>query len=263
VNFLFMSGLPRSGSTLLMAFLNQNPALYAGPPSGLLDVLFNTRKQWDTLVQHQAISEDLSERRKLDVLRAIMTGYYHNCAYPNVIDNNRGWTAYIELLEMVLGEQVKLLVPVRSPREILASLELRWRHTVQTHHFEGGDFFKMQTVAGRCAYWSQADQVFGLAYNRIKDVIARGYRDRLFFVDYDTFTVTPLVVVQHIYEFLELPLYAEHNPDLVVVTEDINDRAHAFNNLHAIRPKIKPRQSCWEEVLGEAGKLYPARCEFY
>ena len=34
--FYFMAGLPRSGSTLLSAILNQNPVFYSGPASPVL-----------------------------------------------------------------------------------------------------------------------------------------------------------------------------------------------------------------------------------
>lgn len=43
-NYHFISGLPRSGSTLLSALLRQNPAVHAGmsgPVAGLLNNLLN------------------------------------------------------------------------------------------------------------------------------------------------------------------------------------------------------------------------------
>ena len=41
--FHFISGLPRSGSTLLQNILSQNPRFYCSPTSGLFDLLYNAR----------------------------------------------------------------------------------------------------------------------------------------------------------------------------------------------------------------------------
>jgi len=42
-----------------------------------------------------------------------------------------------------------------------------------------------QTVERRCLVWSRPDQPVGLAFNRIKDAIHRGFADRLHFVRFE------------------------------------------------------------------------------
>ena len=37
--FYFMTGLPRSGSTLLSSILNQNPKFYSGPSSPVVSTI--------------------------------------------------------------------------------------------------------------------------------------------------------------------------------------------------------------------------------
>ncbi|MEX0598954.1 MAG: sulfotransferase [Candidatus Paceibacterota bacterium] len=49
--FFFISGLPRSGSTLLCNILAQNDELFVSKAtSGCHDILFNVRNQWDKLI---------------------------------------------------------------------------------------------------------------------------------------------------------------------------------------------------------------------
>jgi sulfotransferase len=38
--FFFMAGLPRSGSTLLSAILNQNPDIYVSPQTDLISMMY-------------------------------------------------------------------------------------------------------------------------------------------------------------------------------------------------------------------------------
>jgi hypothetical protein len=42
----FLSGLPRSGSTVLAALLQQHPEMHTTATSGLLDMLVGTLKAW-------------------------------------------------------------------------------------------------------------------------------------------------------------------------------------------------------------------------
>ena len=41
-----VAGLPRSGSTLLMNLLGQNPAIHVTPTSGLVDLVAGVARQW-------------------------------------------------------------------------------------------------------------------------------------------------------------------------------------------------------------------------
>ena len=44
--YYFMSGLPRSGSTLLSTLLNQNPEIYSGPSSPVLGVMVGAHEDF-------------------------------------------------------------------------------------------------------------------------------------------------------------------------------------------------------------------------
>ena len=44
MTYYFMAGLPRSGSTLLSALLNQNPDIHSEPSSPLCGMMFNLER---------------------------------------------------------------------------------------------------------------------------------------------------------------------------------------------------------------------------
>ena len=48
-NVHFISGMPRSGSTLLCNILNQNPRFHATGTSGVLDLLLLVRNNWNLI----------------------------------------------------------------------------------------------------------------------------------------------------------------------------------------------------------------------
>ena len=253
----FISGLPRSGSTLLCNILAQNPRFHVSATSGILDVMFGVRNQWDKLIEFRAMDPEESEAAKLRVLRGILEGYYSEVEQPIVFDKSRGWLAYLEMVEAVLGREARVLIPVRDLRDVLASFEKLWRRRSATGQVaqEPDNYFLMQTVEGRCEVWSRSDQPLGLAYNRIKDALRRGFGDRMHFVEFERLTRNPKRTLRQIYEFLDEE-YFDHDFDHVEQITFEDDRVHGLGSLHAIRPKIEPMIAQWPGVLGDAAAKY-------
>lgn len=246
----FISGLPRAGSTLLCNILAQNPKFYVSPAtSGCHDVLFNIRNQWDRLIEHQA--EGVDYERLRNVLRAALDAY-HTTDREVVIDKGRGWLSLIEMLEFIKREPVKIIVPVRDISEILASFERLWRRSTGQSQwaFEQADYFKAQTVEGRCDIWSDRGQPVGLAYNRVKDAIARGHSDRMLFVEFYDLTSRPDQTMRRVYEFLGEEPFGHDYDRVEQVTSEDDVNVHRIPGLHTIRPKVEPVPKMALDVLG-------------
>lgn len=256
--YYFISGLPRSGSTLLANLLAQNPRFCARATSGILDVLFGVRNHWDQLREFQAMPDRVAcEAAKLRVLRGILDAFYANDLCPVVFDKSRSWLAYLEMAEAILGRRARVLVPVRDLRDVLASFERLWRTAAATRQVdqEAQDYLAFQTVEGRCAVWSRGDQPVGLAYNRIKDALHRGFRDRMHFVRFEDLTQDPAGTLSQIYAFLEEEEF-QHDFNHVAQVTFEDDAIHGLPDLHSIRPKIEPVPPQWPHILGKAAQAY-------
>jgi sulfotransferase len=256
--YCFISGLPRSGSTLLANILAQNPRFHASATSGILDVMFGVRNHWDQLAQFQAMTDrGACEAAKRRVLRAILEAYYADDPRPVVFDKSRSWLAHLELAEAILDGPARVLVPVRDLRDILASFEKLWRRAAATRQLpqESQFYVEFQTIAGRCAVWARGDQPLGLACNRVRDALHRGFRDRLHFVPYESLTGSPRETLARIYEFLEEEPFAHDFAHVAQVTHE-DDRLYGFPDLHAIRSRVEPAPPQWPALLGEAAAPY-------
>lgn len=248
----FISGLPRAGSTLLCNILAQNPKFYVSPAtSGCHDVLFNIRNQWDRLIEHQA------EGVNYDQLRRVMVASldaYHNTDKTTVIDKGRGWLSLMEMMEFIKGGPVKVIVPVRDVCEILASFEVLWRKSTGMTQwaFEQADYFKAQTVEGRCDIWAGNGQPVGLAYNRVKDALSRGYGKSMLFVEFDDLTRDPASAMRKIYDFLGEDSFEHNFANVEQVTKEDDVNVHRIPGLHSIRPVVSPVPKRAMEVLGPA-----------
>lgn len=246
--YYFISGLPRSGSTLLANILAQNPRFHATATSGIMDIMFNVRNTWNNLIEFKASPDYAAELR---VLRAILESFFSNISKPIIFDKSRGWLSELEMIEEVLGHKVKVLVPVRDLRDVLSSFEkINRKNAPYSQNPQAREnYFQYQTVEGRVSMNLQPSQPTGLAYNRIVDAINRGFVDRLFFVDFDDLTHNPEETFTQIYTFLEEPFF-EHNFEHVEQVTFENDAVHGIKDLHKIRTKVMPVQSDWSKIIG-------------
>jgi sulfotransferase len=251
-NVYFISGLPRSGSTLLCNILAQNDNLFVSKAtSGCHDILFNIRNQWDKLIEHQAEGVDHDQLKR--VLQNVLNSY-HSTDKNIIIDKGRGWLSLIEMVEFITGQTPKIIVPVRNISEILSSFEKLWRKSTgfSQWNFEQSDYFKAQTVEGRCDIWASAGQPVGLAYNRIKDAISRGYGDKILFLEFDELTGRPEQTMRSVYEFLGEEPFVHDYDQVEQVTSEDDVNIHRIPGLHTIRPKVEPVPKMALDVLGSA-----------
>jgi sulfotransferase len=237
-----ISGLPRSGSTLLCNILAQNPEMHSTPTSACHEALFVLRNAWGEWVEHKA-AKSLANNLQ-PVLNATINAY-HNTDRPVVIDKGRGWLSLIELAEFALDRKVKIIVPVRGIPQILSSFEKLHR---KTQAKDQGDYFQAQTIQGRAEHLLGGEQVLGLAYNRLKDAMMRGLGDRLCLVEFDDLTHNPKETLEDIYKFLELPNF-EHDFTSVEQYTHEDDSVHGMD-LHTIRKDVKPIKDDSVSVLG-------------
>lgn len=247
----FCSGLPRSGSTLLLNILGQRDDCHVTPTNDLIELVVGVRNSW--MHQQSFISQGLeSVRPKVaEAIRGLMEGFHAGPLLDGkaVIDKSRGWPAYIELLEEVFERRVRLLVPVRDLRAIVASFEKLYRsHPLTRHEVFGEQYLQAQTVQGRADQLLSPSGVVGIAVARITDALQRGLSDRMILVPYRQLTENPAATIRGVEDGLALP---PHDYDFAnirqVTTED--DTVHGLA-LHTIRPTIEaPAELPWLNVL--------------
>lgn len=254
----FISGLPRSGSTLLCSILNQNPLFHATATSGVLDILFGARNQFNQIDAFNAMGEEEMHRKALLVLRGILYGYYSDVEQKVVFDKCRGWEAYMEMAELILGTSPKIICCVRDIREILASLERISQKTSATTQvrderrmIEGGktNYWNYQNAHSRCAdRLSFEGGVVGAQIMRIKDAFQRGWGKHIHFVEFENLTSKPKRTMEDIYDFIGESAYIH---DFVSVNQSTseNDLVHGFRGLHKIESVVKERETTWEKVI--------------
>lgn len=119
----FLSGLPRTGSTLLSAILHQNPDIHAEGNSAVCQLM------WDAQQSCQgAAYEQLAANRRLPdtqdaLVRSIPFIYYRDVSRPVIVDKCRSWTlpANLAMIRRYITDDPKVIVLTRPVDEIVES----------------------------------------------------------------------------------------------------------------------------------------------
>jgi len=252
---VLVAGLPRSGSTLLLNILGQNPNFHVGPTSGLLETLLLIKNNWENNQLHRTIPTDISRNRLHNVLNGIINGYYADTTGV-IFDKSRNWPNHLEMIEWITGTDAKVLIVLRDVHEILASFEKLWRRNTAYRQLIQETEGSFQTVQDRCNVWMHPKQPVGFAINTISDAKLRGFSNRMFYVNYKDLIDFPQATILSIYLWLQVPIF-EHRFDKINQITFENDEVHRITGLHDIKPTIQCPETTWEAVLGRGIKIEP------
>jgi len=246
----YQSSLPRAGSTLLQNILAQNPAFYVTPTSGLLELIFGARLNYTNSAEFKAQDSAAMKKAFLAFSRAGMEAYFQALSdKPYVVDKSRGWGVHYDLLEMIFHEEPKIICMVRDLRQILSSLEKKFRQNPDKYRpIENHANLTGTTTFKRVLLGLQSAPV-GLALDRLIEMHQRGWAKKLFFVRFEDLTAQPAATMQKIYAYLGVPDYT-HNFDKIVQVTQEDDLVFGIPGLHEIRPRIEPLQNDYLDVLG-------------
>jgi sulfotransferase len=234
----FISGMPRSGTTLLAGILRQNPAFHAsmsGPVAPMIQALLATFAPQN----ESAIFVDDATRQRL--LRAVVDAYYAPHADKSVVfDTNRGWCARLPVIRALYPES-RVIVCVRDVAWIIDSFE----RLFQKSPFETSRMLNPKqraTVDSRAEALASRDRLVGFAWSAVREAYFGPNAEALMLVEYDRLVQDPGACLAEIYDFIGQPAY-EHDFDNVVYDEPEFDRQLATPGLHTVARKVawRPR----------------------
>ena len=216
----FLSGIPRSGSTVLAAILNQNPATHVSTTSGLVHALDGLANTW-----HSAglLNENDPERKKLaQTMRGAIDAFYEDTDKPVI--KSRGWPIpqIMGAMNQVLNRPCKVIATVRPVPDCMASF-------VRVAKPDDLDKFM---------YSGQLADHLKAAYLSL-DAGYRAMPENFLFVVYDELLADPKGQLDRIHEFLGLEPYAYDfsNIDGSSVKED-DENLHGYAGMHDVKPVL-------------------------
>src|ERR1700756_4041713 len=235
----FISGLPRSGSTLLAALLRQNPRFEAGmsgPLAGLFGALLGQMRA------RNEYSGFLDAAKPQRILRGLFDNYYAKCPAEVIFDTNRAWCGWMPAIARLFPD-AKVIACVRELPWVVDSIERLIQHNV----FSPSSIFNYSaggTVYTRAKQVVGPDGMVGAPYDALKQACYGAQRDRLLLVQYETLTTDPAKRMPAIYPFLGEPVFSHDFSHVDYDVTEFDERA-GTPGLHTVRGTVKaePRET--------------------
>jgi sulfotransferase len=261
--FYFMAGLPRAGSTLLSTLLNQNPRFYSGPSSPVLGAMFSLH---DNFQGNELYTGYPKPNQVNEIVGSVIRHWYSDVEQEVIFDKNRAWCARVPFIEGYIGQEAKIIVPVRRVDEILTSLLTMVHRNTFVEGQPRINFVDEQLVKNnipitdhnRCEYLLVAQG--GIVYeslNATKMGVDEGHSDKFHYVDYNDLVTDPQGELNNIYEFLGEESF-EHTFDNLSNEHREDDlTTYGLSDMHEVHSKLEKTSADPSEVLPESIiKLY-------
>jgi sulfotransferase len=226
MSFVALSGLPRTGSTLLSSILSQNPEVHAEGNSAVCQLMWDMQQSCKgaALEQLQANGRQADQDALVSSIPAI---YYRDVKAMHIVDKCRSWTLpdNMAMMRRYITENPKVIVLTRPIDEIVESF-IRLRKANGWDNPEVGLLDPMSEPIMR----SQ----FGVEHAQKTNT------GEFLFIEYKDLINNPGEIVEEIYTFCNWEPY-QHSFTNIINKYPEDDSVYGLIGMHDIRPEIGVR----------------------
>jgi sulfotransferase len=254
--YYFMSGLPRSGSTLLSSILNQNPRMHSGPSSPVVSIMLTLE---NSLSNDELFLAYPKPEQASKIISGVIDNYYSDVEKPVIIDKNRSWVNRMHYIPGYFGIEPKILCPVRNLDEILTSF-------ISMYHrnpFDGNgkvNFMDEMLIKSnmplndenRCELLASDNGIIGQSYNGIRQAIMEGRAKQMHFIEYDDLINNPQETMRKVYEFLEEEYFEHDFSNIKNVHKELDAEVYGLADMHDVRNTLEKVSADPKEILPES-----------
>ena len=235
-----VSGLPRSGSTLLCQLLGEHPDIYStghsSPLNGALEKMRTDISDSDFFLSQLDVDFDLAYQRLKNAYAGFMNGWFAETDKPAVVDKNRGWARMAETLNDIVPDY-RILICVRDLTQVFGSVEAQHSKTrlldFPDHIDNHGAFARADRLFGRNGIVGSPLKFI----EDLQDIQDQSIHDRIYYVKFEYLVENPVESMNTLYEWMELPKH-DINPNALTVSPHETDSYYRFKYRHATHSSI-------------------------
>jgi len=239
---IYVTGLPRAGSTLLCQLLSHHPAIYStghsSPLSQALEKLRYTLSDEPFLLSQLDVDFELTYNRLLNAFRGFINGWFAESDKPIVVDKNRGWLHKIETVNLIVPD-FRMLICVRDLGQIVGSIEAQHQKTLL---LDFPDHLAHHSASYRADALFKDDGLIGSplkAVEQLQDIVDEEMKAKLCYIAFEALVEQPQETMNTIFQWLGLSDISIDCQNLTVKPHE-SDSYYRFKYRHETYPLIKP-----------------------
>lgn len=240
---VYVTGLPRSGSTLMCQLLGHHPDIdspgHSSPLSQIVNNIRYNASDNEFLLAQLDVDFDRVYGQLVSAYRGFINGWFARIDRPIVVDKNRFWLRMVETVRD-LDPDFHMIVCVRDIAQIIGSIEAQHG---RTRLLDFPDHLDPHSAHSRAERLLAAEGVVGMPLKSIEymqDVADPALRARLCYVAYESLTERPEAVMKGVFEWLGLTPPAI-DPENLTVGPHESDSYYRFKFRHDTRSAVEPR----------------------
>jgi sulfotransferase len=249
----FLSGLPRSGNTLLSAILNQNPIFHVSPLSPLSNIFYELDKIKN--INENCLRTESNQDRLESLMKNVAQFFYKDVEQNIIFDRDKTWgTPYhINLITKYINPQPKIIFTVRDINEIISSfIELRPKAFVE--EYESGSFYLnyyKKFEDGFAEYLMRPNGQIDNALCSLSSFLNKRFSNFFHIVEYKDLVESPEKTINEIYKFLNIEPYGHDFLNIKKLESDNDTKIGFPEKMHKVHSAIKPSDINPKNILSE------------
>jgi sulfotransferase len=218
---VFLSGLPRTGSTLLTAILAQNPNIFTDGSSPVARLLFGMWRTCEVFANESLVRVNRTDFPD-EILYEIPRLYYKNIKEKIIVDKDRAWGKDDLGLIKYCSDEPKILIMLRPILEITESFI----------------YFKTKNndVLPARGILAKEDPFLAAAENAYYAL--QNVSSKFLFGTYEQLVKEPDHFLKRLYEFWDIEPF-QHQYTNIINPRPENDEPFNLAGLHEIRPILE------------------------
>jgi hypothetical protein len=233
-NYIFLSGMLRTGSNLLSSILNQNDLIHSEGISPMCSILWDFHLSISNQrTKNELLAVDKNNDEKIKkIVRSIFDSYYEK-ENKIIFDKNPSWTitSNIELLKKYIDKKPKIIVLTRDVEDAAKSyIDILLQNDYSQADAE-------QLVFNFDDYGSNPlmRPLAGVMNSKINNDLAD-----FFFIDYDDLISSTEKIINDLYDFCNIPIFKHSYSNIKIKYSENPD--YILKNIIEVRPEISKRK---------------------
>jgi sulfotransferase len=245
-------GLPRSGSTLLMNILQQNPSIFTSSTCPTTYLLEGAKQAAGNVSEFIAMDQDQLNNSLTNYVKHGMDGWFSAMTdKPIAISKSRGWDKYLNFLFHAY-DNPKFIVTIRDLRDIICSFEkLSHKYPVWNMGSQE-DPFHMLPFEKRIEIWcTDIGGNLGLPLKNMTHVYEWMQKrpNNFFLCRFEDFNKDPNRSLDSIYRWLDIPNYQHDLNNVESAKQYEHDTAYRTLVSHKTEPRVRQLEPSWPKMM--------------